>query len=255
MKKILVRTVALALACLLCLLSTVACASQGKTLLSLEKDGIKVSISLNLYQLMLARAKGNLIANGITANGITADQASFWNYSAKFDGENIQTQDEYYLASVLNTCRNYLVVLYLFEKEGLTLSSAVEEEIEDRLQELIKTDGDGSKTKLNAVLSTYSINYNMLREAYELEAKVEAVRNHFYGKNASLVDAAIKDEYLEKNYVHFRQIYTMIPKTALREKMQTEPQFLTITATLCISSRTQTRQRSPTIPRESPTVF
>ncbi|MBO5293902.1 MAG: hypothetical protein J6B71_01445 [Clostridia bacterium] len=207
MKKTLLRLTALLTACLLLLLTATACASQGKALLTLEKDGIKVSLSVNLYQLMLSRAKGNLVANGITANGITADQDAFWNYSAKFDGENIQTQDEYYLASVLNTCRNYLVVLYLFEKEGLTLSSAAEEEIEDRLEELILTDGEGSKTKLNALLSTYGVNYNMIKEAYLLEAKADAVRTHLFGTNASLVDKQIKDEYLNENYVHFRQIF------------------------------------------------
>ena len=207
MKRSILRTAALLLVCVLCLLTSVACANNGKTLMTLEKDGIKVTLSVNLYQLMLSRTKGNLLANNVTANGITADQDSFWNYSAKFDGTNIQTQNEYYRENILNICRNYLVVLYLFEKEGLTLSSAAEEEIEARMEELVKTDGEGSKTKLNAVLSTYGVNYNMLKEAYILEAKVEAVEEHFYGTNASLVDAEIKDDYLEENYVHFRQIF------------------------------------------------
>ncbi|MBR3894040.1 MAG: hypothetical protein IKJ35_02720 [Clostridia bacterium] len=207
MKKTFLRTVACVLACILCCLTLAACASNGKPLLTLEKDGIKVSISVNLYQLLLSRTKGNLLANNVTANGITADKEAFWNYSAKFDGENIQTQNDYYRDNILNICRNYLVVLYLFEKEELTLSAAALEEVEKRMDELVKTDGDGSKTKLNAVLSSYGVNYNILKEAYLLDAKADAVREHLYGKNASLIDAEIKDEYLEKNYVHFRQIF------------------------------------------------
>jgi len=208
MKKTILRTVACVLACLLCALTVAACASsKGKPLLTLEKDGIEVSISVNLYQLLLSRTKGNLLANNVTANGITADRESFWNYSAKFDGVNVQTQNDYYRDNILNVCRNYLVVLYLFEKEELSLSATALAEVDARMEELVKTDGDGSKTKLNAVLSSYGVNYSILKEAYLLDAKADAVREHLYGKNASLIDAEIKDEYLEKNYVHFRQIF------------------------------------------------
>ncbi len=207
MKKTILRAVACVLACILCCLTVTACASRGKPLLTMEKDGIKVSVSVNLYRLLLSRTKGNLLANSVTANGITADQEAFWNYSAKFDGTNIQTQNDYYRENILNICRNYLVVLYLFEKEELSLSAAAEAEVEARMEELVKTDGEGSKTKLNAVLSPYGVNYDILKEAYILDAKAEAVREHLFGKNASLVDSEIKDDYLEENYVHFRQIF------------------------------------------------
>jgi len=70
----------------------------------------------------------------------------------------------------------------------------------------VLTDGNGSKTKLNAVLSAYGVNYNMLREIYIAEAKVAAVQAHLYGENASLIGDNLKTEYLEENYVHFRQI-------------------------------------------------
>ena len=208
MKKIILRTLALTLACVLCLLSVVSCGNKsGETLLTLEKDGISVSISVNIYELMLSRMKGTLAFYGYTANGVTAEYDAFWDYLSKFNGTDIQTADEYYRASILNNCRNYLVALYLFEKEGLTLSATAEEKIEDMLEELIRTDGNGSKTKLNAVLATYGVNYDILKEAYTIEAKVEAVQDHLYGQDGSAIGKDIKDDYLEENYVHFRQIF------------------------------------------------
>ena len=207
MKKRFLRVLALTIALLLLLLGSVSCGNKGKTLMTLKKDGVTVTLSVNLYELMLSRMKGNLCYYGYTANGATADDEAFWNFQDKFDGEVFQTIDEYYSGLILENCKTYLAALYLFEKEGLTLSSTVEKEIEDRLFELLRADGDGSKTKLNAVLSTYGVNYNILKDAYTMEAKVTAVQTHLYGKNAELVGPNVKDEFMRENYVHFYQIF------------------------------------------------
>ena len=164
MKKIILRTAALTLACLLLLLGCVSCSGKGKTLMSLNKDGVSVSLSVNFYELMLSRMKGTLSGYGYTANGVTADYAAFWDFKDTFNGSELQTIDQYYRDNILENCRTYLVALYLFEKEGLSLSAATKEEIEDRLNELILTDGNGSKTKLNSVLSVYGVNYDILKE-------------------------------------------------------------------------------------------
>ncbi len=206
MKRTLLRVSALLMALLLLTLGAVSCAARPKTLLSLEKDGIKVSISANIYERMLSRMKGNLCFYGYTVGGVTADHADFWKYTDQFDGVNTQTLDEYYRATILENCRTYLVALYLFEKEGLSLSESEKEEVEELMYELLLTDGDGSKTKLNAVLSAYGVNYDILKEAYTIEAKVNALQNHLYGQDGALVGDALKTAYMEENYVHFRQI-------------------------------------------------
>lgn len=208
MKKTFLRTASLCLACLLILLCAVSCAgSGGKTLLSLKKDGVSVKFSVNLYQLMLTRMKGDLTIYGTQYNGVNAANDAYWSYQDKFNGTDLQTIDEYYCDLILNNCYTYLTTLYLFEKEGLSLSATDEEEIEDRLEELIQTDGDGSKTKLNAVLSAYGVNYDILKEAYTLEKKLDALQAHLYGENASNVGSVVKNEYMNENYVHFRQIF------------------------------------------------
>ena len=208
MKKRILRVLALLMACLLSLLATVSCANKhGKPLLTLEKDGISVSISVNVYQFMMTRMKGSLAVYGYTANGVSATADAFWDYKDTFKGDNLQTIDEYYRDCILDNCKTYLVALYLFEKEGLSLSASAEEKIEEKLFELLRTDGNGSKTKLNTVLSAYGVNYDILKEIYTIEAKVQAVQEHLYGKNASKLGENVKDQFLNENYVHFRQIF------------------------------------------------
>ncbi len=208
MKKRIFRALALLLACVLTLLATVSCANKlGKPLLTLEKDGISVSISVNVYQFMMTRMKGSLAVYGYTANGVSATADAFWDYKDTFNGKDLQTIDQYYRDCILDNCRTYLVALYLFEKEGLSLSASAQEKIEEKLFELLRADGDGSKTKLNTVLSAYGVNYDVLKEIYTIEAKVTAVQEYLYGKDGSKLGYNVKDEFLNENYVHFRQIF------------------------------------------------
>lgn len=202
MKKTLLRLTLALLSLLLCLSSLAACASKGETLLTLEKDGIKVTLSANEYQLMLTRVKGTLSQYQYDVNSYT-----FWAQQDKYDGTNFQTLDQFYKDSVLNNCRTYLVALYLFEKEGLKLSDASIESVNTLMDELVRTDGDGSKTKLNSVLSVYGVNYDILEGLYLMQEKIKTLQNHLYGENAELLGEVVKDEYLQNNYVHFEQVF------------------------------------------------
>lgn len=208
MKRRISRMLALILACLMIMLATASCANKhGKPMLTLKKDGISVSISVNVYQFMMTRMKGSLAVYGYTANGVSATADTFWDYKDTFNGTDLQTIDDYYRDCILDNCKTYLVALYLFEKEGLTLSASAEEKIEEKLFELLRTDGDGSKTKLNTVLAAYGVNYDILKEVYTIEAKVTAVQEHLYGKDGAKLGYNVKDEFLNENYVHFRQIF------------------------------------------------
>lgn len=207
MKHIFLRSLALLLCTVILLLSLPACADLGEKLMVLEKDGISVSISINQYELLLSRAKGKLCAAQVTQNGTTAASAAFWEYKDKFDGTTFETYGEFYERSILNTCKMHLVAKYLFEKEGLSLTAAQEETLESMMNELIQTDGGGSKTKLNAVLAEFGVNYDILRDFYATELKVQAVKDRLYGANASQVGANVKHEYMNSHFVRFRQIF------------------------------------------------
>ena len=100
-KHTLLRTAAALLALVLLLLSAVSCSGRGKALMTLKKDGVSVSLSINEYELMLSRMKGSLAFYGVTKNGATALEDAFWEVQDKFDGENFQTHDEYYRATIL----------------------------------------------------------------------------------------------------------------------------------------------------------
>lgn len=207
MKKFLIRGLALSLACLMLLVSLTACGNKlGKPLLTLKKDGVKVTLSVNTYELMLSRMKGVLYASDTTHNGLDVSSPLFWSYQDTFDGSTFETIDDFYCKTVLDNCRSYLAVLYLFEKHVGKLSANDEAELERLMNELLETDGDGSMTKLNAVLSAYGVNYDILKDAYALDFKMQAVKNALYGANAANVGHNYKTAYLNENYVHFRQI-------------------------------------------------
>lgn len=200
------RILTAALAALLLCLSLAGCSSaKGKTLLTLEKDGRTATLSVNLYELMLSRLKGALIGNGATNGGYSPTDDAFWNVLDTYgDSDEKQTCAAYYSGLILENCKTYVAAEWLFEQKGLTLSDEAIANADSKLKDLL--DSYGSKTKLNAVLSDYGVNYAMLREAYLLEEKVSALQEHLYGKDASLVGSSIKDAYLAEHYVRFRQI-------------------------------------------------
>lgn len=200
------RTLTAALAALVLCLSLTGCSSaKGKTLLTLEKDGKTATLSVNLYELMLSRIKGALIGGGATNNGFSPTDDAFWNVLDRYgDSGELQTCGDHYSSLILENCKTYVAAEWLFQNEGLTLSDAAIAKADGKLEDLLKT--YGSKTKLNAVLADYGVNYAMLREAYLLEEKVSALQTHFYGKDASGVGPNIKEAFLEEHYVRFRQI-------------------------------------------------
>ena len=202
MKKILLRAAALMLVIMMLVAPLSSCAS-GKKMLTLKVDGKTYSISVNIYELMLSAMKGTLAAYGYTNNGYTPSQNSFWDIMDTYDNQVMETADSFYRKSVLENCKTYLVSLYLFDKYGLKLSASAEKEIEDTMDELVKTDGDGSKTKLNSVLAEYGVNYKMLKEYYTMKAKFKAVQEHIYATTGH----NMKNEFLNENYVHFYQIF------------------------------------------------
>ena len=196
------RMLAVVLALILTLLLCTACASKGKTLLTLNKDGTRVTFSVNAYELMLSRMKGML-----TQAGYAADEESFWSILDKHNGTDMQTLSEYYGDLILENCMTFTAVLWYFEKNDLSLTDAQIQTVDDRLQSLLDEYADGSKTKLNAILSEFGVNYQMLRDVYLLEEKVNAVQNHLYGVNGSKLGVTVKNEFLKNNYIRFKQIH------------------------------------------------
>lgn len=198
MKKTTLRITAAVLALVMLCLSAVSC-SSGKTLMSLGKQ----SISLNLYELYLSRQKGTLCTTYYYGSKAKYDE--FWQTTISVDGT---TYNDYWTSYILECAKIYLAALYMFEEEyKLELPQSAMNEVQEKLDELILTDGDGSKTALNAVLAEYGVNYDMLREAYIVESKVSYLQEYLYGANAELISDQLKEQYYQENYVRFKQVF------------------------------------------------
>ena len=201
------RALALVLVFLLLLPLAACTGKQGKTLLTLDYDGAKATFSVNHYQFLLSRLRGNFVRQGVSNSAGSADEAAFWDVQGHLDDTGVlKTWDLFYREQVLENCKTYLVALWIFEKNSLTVPEDTRAEIEQEMADLLAYHGNGSKAKLNSVLANYGVNYDLLKSFYELEAKTAAAMEFRYGANASLLDATVKDPYLNANYFRYKRI-------------------------------------------------
>ncbi len=197
MKKIASKALIFILVIVMCAGTVISCSSKGKTLM--ELDGQKLSV--NMFQLFLSRMKGTLCSSyGFGEEALSND---FWD---TFVSSGV-TYNEYFTSEVLSDAKTYLAALYAFEAEGLELPKSYIEEIDEEIQRLIDEDGEGSKTKLNSILSAYGVNVKMLREAYIMEAKIAYLNDYLFGENGSKIADTLIEEYYQENYRRFKQVF------------------------------------------------
>ena len=204
MKKITIKIISLSLALLMLLGCFTSCASLGEPLLELNKT----KLSENVYMLFLSRLKGTLSS---AANyGSTALSDSFWDTVVTSDGK---TRDESYKEQILEECKFYVAALDLFDELELELPDSYMDEIEQTLKDYVEIDADGSKSAFNSIMAAYGANYDVLREALIIEAKLAYLNEHLYGSDGSKIGYELKDKYYKENYVRFKHIffYTYTP--------------------------------------------
>ncbi len=158
-----------------------------------------VKLPLSFYELMLATTKGDL-----ERSGAKIGYDSFWDSKSV---EADKTCEQYYTDLVMNNCKRYLSALCLFEEMGLTLPETYMQEIEEDIAFYIDYDADGSREKFNEILAPYGVDIESLREAYIIRAKVEYLQISLYGEDGSLVTDTVKEEYYQKNYHRYKQIF------------------------------------------------
>ncbi len=189
-KQVKILTLILCLA--LCLPFFVSCGAEP--LITYEDR----SLSVNVYEFLLSRMKGTL-----AYYGYEVDKPSFWKTVVSLkDGT---TYNDYFCATIMQQATYYVIADRLFDEQGLKLSSEDEKKVDDLLAAYVKR--AGSKSKLNAELKEFGVNYDILREIYILEAKIELLKEHLYGKNGEKIDVTVKEEYYNENYVAFKQIF------------------------------------------------
>jgi hypothetical protein len=193
------RIIAIALVCATLAVCACGCGVKSKPLLELDKS----EISVNLFQLYLSRMKGTLCSADYF--GTKAKQDSFWDTIV--DAYEKTTYNTLYTDMVLDTAKSYLAAIALFEERGLELPDSYIEEIDEELESLIENVADGSKTALNTILSEFGANYDVLREAYIIEAKIAYLREDLFGINGSKVAPTLIEEYYQDNYARFKQVF------------------------------------------------
>lgn len=192
-----IKGLALLLAVVMLVGAMVGCSSPDP-LLTLDGQ----SLSVNLYEFMLSIQKGNM-AYMINYWYGDPNSEEFWDTVID---ENSTTWDDYYTLAVYKKAKNLLAANALFDELGLSLDDATVKDIDDAIDSLIENDA-GSKKALNTILGQYGVNVDMYREYKMMEAKSQAVADHLYGKGGSKIGAALKEQYLQENYVAFQQIF------------------------------------------------
>ena len=176
----------------------VSCGGTGKPLLMLDD----CNISVNLFELYLTRTKGMLSS---TEYGDSVKTDDFW--ETWIDVYDKKTFNTYYTELVLEDAKNYLAAIAVFDELGLELPQSYIDEIDADLEEMIQNEANGSKSAFNAILAHYGANYDILREAYIIEAKIAHLREELFGKNGSKVGANLVDDYYKENYARFKQVF------------------------------------------------
>ena len=185
MKKTILSAVLLLLVC--CILFS-GCSNHGQTMI--EAGGNEISV--NVFQLYLSRMRGTLASAGENVGS-----ADYWKQYVNLDG---QTYSEFYTQKVLAGLKQIAAALYLYDELGLSLDSAAEDAIDEWINALIEQVGEGSETKFNAILASYGANTTVLRDACLIEAKLDTLKTHLYGKDGSLLAATAKEEFYQQSY-------------------------------------------------------
>ena len=197
-KQLKIAAIGLSLLLIFCSLS--ACGNKQETVMSDERGNV---ITLGEYSLMASLMKGNM-AYYIRSNYGDYNSSDFWGIIV--DAETQMTYKDYYTVVLEEKAKAYLAALSIYSELGLELPSATLEAIDEDMQYYVNEDGNGSKNSLNAILADYGTDYDSLRNYKIMNAKISQLKDEIYGKSASKVAANVKQEYLEKNYVAFKQI-------------------------------------------------
>ena len=188
------RAAAMFLAVIMCFL-LVSC---DDTPAVMGLDGHEVTAAM--YHYWASRAKGEYIYSYEDVQNTDECWAK--------DLGNGQTVAEYFDAVTLQTVKENLVAMKLFDDYGLKITKSEKEGVSGYIGDLIKEYADGSEKMMNTVLGEYGIDTDILEKLYLEETKSTKVYNYLFGEGGK---TPVTDEQYEKayseGYVHFQLIY------------------------------------------------
>ncbi len=191
------RLISLVLVSAMCICTLAACSADTSPAV-MTLDNYK--ITANMYNYWASTSK----ANFLSADSTASDTADFW--GSKYTEE--LTFEAYCDSLIQNDIKKTLVCLKLFDSEGLELSEATVNAIDEGINLYLTEYADGNKNTLNAELANYGANVDILRNIYIAEAKREMLYSYLYGDGGKLaLTDAEKEEYFMARYQHMQIIY------------------------------------------------
>lgn len=119
-----------------------------------------------------------------------------------------RTAEEYLFNMTVENVEMTLICMELFKENGLSVSNALEEDIDAYLKELVAEYAGGDKKALNAELAVYGVNLNMLADIYIDQEKSGFLFDYMFGENGTRpVTEEEKKAYYEENYSRIYHLY------------------------------------------------
>ncbi|MBE6637458.1 MAG: hypothetical protein E7618_06615 [Ruminococcaceae bacterium] len=202
--KLSLKGLAVLLAAVLLLPLCLASCSGNDYAVVMEYNGI--TLTEDMYNYWMATFKRNILSSYSDAY----DTEAFW--SQPYDEE--QTVEEYFTEIIHARIVNYLVSQDLYKKNRLTMSDSTKQAIKDDIKE--KIEYYGSRSALNAELSTLMLNVQSLQEIYTWEEKHNTVYQWMFGEGGvNEISNADLIKYYEETYSRIQYIvfYTTKIKT------------------------------------------
>jgi len=192
-----VRLISLIVSLVLVIGIMVSCSSSSVAVMK-YKDS---SISANMYSYWLSTYKASFLS--YYNNSLDSD--AFWD---SYAADNM-TAEEYAFDKINENIKFILVGMQLYREYGLKIDSEIVSAINSDIAE--KTEFLGGRSQMNAALSEYGINIDILKEIYISEEKLYTVYDYLYGENGiEKITNEQLDKYYEDNYsrVRYLVIYT-----------------------------------------------
>lgn len=200
------KIIALLLATVLALMTLAGCGESATPALTFRET----VLTENEYCYWMSYYKGYFLQNYF---GLTQDNAAIWTTEM---AEGVTVGD--YLELLAQTSvMSMLVYTQLFDEYGLSLTSEEEAAVSKTVDDLMAS--VGGKSALNAILSAYYINVDMLREIKLDQAKIAKVQDYLYGENGiESATGAELSKYYSESYYRARYIYISSSKEYIRDE-------------------------------------
>lgn len=188
-----IKVISLTLVIIMLTVTLSSCGASSPVIMSYNNS----KITANMYSYWLSTYKSDFLY--YYNNSLNDD--SFWN---KEVSAGVTT--EQYAMNLINQNIKYILIgMQLFLDYGLKISAETSASINEDINE--KIDFYGSRANLNAALSAFGINIDILKDIYIAEEKLYAVYDYLYGENGTeKVTDEMLDLYYTNNYSRIKYI-------------------------------------------------